>query len=93
MVLEELNSGIYESNVGIKIPNGVLVLVVINNQGTEILQSCGSHLEKGVGKWYRGTKGVWRGGWDYKKKGCQMIDITGIMKKGGMQRDMIQIKV
>jgi hypothetical protein len=40
--------------------------MVVNNQGIEVLGSCGSHLDKGEGKWYRGNKrGLegWVGPW------------------------------
>jgi hypothetical protein len=36
--------------------DGILVLMVVRNQGIEFLGSCGSHLDKGVGKSYRGNK-------------------------------------
>jgi hypothetical protein len=34
----------------------ILVLMVFSNHNIEFLGSCGSHLEKGAGKWYRGKK-------------------------------------
>jgi hypothetical protein len=45
------------------------VLLVLRNQGIELLCSFGSHMDKGVGKWYRekkGSRGV--GGTTEKKR-------------------------
>jgi hypothetical protein len=62
-----------------------LVLVVVSNQGIEFLGSCGSHVEKGAGKWYRENK---RG-----LEGCQMIGTTTIREKSVIQRNKSQIRV
>jgi hypothetical protein len=56
LVLEDLNSGIDGAKVGSDMLDVVLVLIVVSKQGIEFLCSCGSHLDKGVGKWYRENK-------------------------------------
>jgi hypothetical protein len=93
-VLEDLNSWIDGANFGSELLDGVLVLVVVKNQGIEVLGSCGSHLDKGARKWHRGNK---RGleGWvgPRRKKGCQMVGTTAIREKRGIQRDRSQIRV
>jgi len=60
-LLEDWNIQIDLDNVGIDILDVFLVLVVINNQGFVFLGSRGGHLEKLVGKWYRGNKRVLKG--------------------------------
>jgi hypothetical protein len=56
LVLEDINSGIDGANVGIEKIDVILVLMLVSNKGIEFLGSCGSHLEKRAGKWYRENK-------------------------------------
>jgi hypothetical protein len=68
LVLEDINILIDGAIVGSEILDGFLVLVVVSNQGILVLGSFDSHLQKGAGKWYRETKGAWRGGLDHREK-------------------------
>jgi hypothetical protein len=54
LVLEDLNRGIEQDNVGIDILDVLLVLEVVSNQCIEFLGMSGGHLEKWLGKWDRG---------------------------------------
>jgi len=59
LVLEGLNRQIDWDKVVIYILDVFLLLVVVNNQGIELLGSGGCHLEKWARKWYRGnTRGL-----------------------------------